>query len=381
MKVNKKIISIALAVLCLLSCCSFSVFAADEDIEAELLDVSTFSMSASKIGVGAPASDDITSQMNIVVGSDYVQYNYPQLGGHGTAVTSSMSLTLLDGYYIRPNHEYNISFSWGYRINVPHVTDVHLIIYDSSGNEYSRKTVFTSSSVSGTADFNFILKSSELPDGYSTAIKIYSQSNYSNSGSYERFQISRYIKITDLDDDVSWFKKIINAIKAIPGSISTFFSNLGDRISGFFDNLIESIRQKFNDLKTWIDNLGNDIKQWFKDLGEDIGEFFEKLKNYLLYFQHPVTTNSDGVLIGPDGKPVYTNPFESALQKVEDTVYDWLGKISNFLDSMEQSRTDVSGYLENGSTLVNGVLKSSPALAVCLTFAVGFFVIRKVVGR
>lgn len=370
MKVNKRIISILLAVLCLLSCCTFSVFAADDDVEAELLDVSTFSMSASKIGVGAPASDDITSQMQVVVGSDYVQYNYPQLGGQGTAVTSSMSLTLLDGYYIRPDHEYNFSFSWGYRINVLHVTDVHLIIYDSSGNEYSRKTVFTSSSVSGTADFNFILKSNELPDGYSTAIKIYSQSNYSNSGSYERFQISRYIKITDLDDDVSWFKKIINAIKAIPGNIGTFF-----------DNLIESIRQKFNDLKTWIDNLGNDIKQWFKDLGEDIGEFFEKLKNYLLYFQHPVTTNSEGVLIGADGKPVYTNPFESALQKVEDTVYDWLGKISNFLDSMELIRADVSGYLENGSTLVNGVLKASPALAVCLTFAVGFFVIRKVVGR
>lgn len=381
MKVNKKIISIALAVLCLLSCCSFSAFAADDDIEAELLDVSTFSMSASKIGVGAPASDDITSQMQVVVGSDYVQYNYPQLGGQGTAVTSSMSLTLLDGYYIRPDHEYNISFSWGYRINVPHVTDVHLIIYDSSGNEYSRKTVFTSSSVSGTADFNFILKSNELPDGYSTAIKIYSQSNYSNSGSYERFQISRYIKITDLDDDVSWFKKIINAIKAIPGSISTFFSNLGDRISGFFDTVNTKINDFKNNVSSWFSDLKETIKQKFVDLGNDIGEFFEKLKNYLLYFQHPVTTNSDGVLIGADGKPVYTNPFESALQKVEDTVYDWLGKISNFLDSMEQSRVDVSGYLENGSALVNGVLKASPALAVCLTFAVGFFVIRKVVGR
>lgn len=381
MKVNNKIISIALAVLCLLSCCSFSVFAADDDVEAELLDVSTFSMSASKIGVGAPASDDITSQMQVVVGSDYVQYNYPQLGGQGTAVTSSMSLTLLDGYYIRPDHEYNISFSWSYRISVSHVTDVHLIIYDSSGNEFSRKTLFTSSKVSGTADFNFILKSSELPDGYSTAIKIYSQSNYSNSGSYERFQISRYIKITDLDDDVSWFKKIINAIKAIPGSISTFFSNLGDRIGGFFDTVNTKINNFKDNVGSWFSDLKETIKQKFVDLGKDIGEFFEKLKNYLLYFQHPVTTNSDGVLIGADGKPVYTNPFESALQKVEDTVYDWLGKISNFLDSMEQSRVDVSGYLENGSTLINGVLKASPALAVCLTFAVGFFVIRKVVGR
>ncbi len=134
-------------------------------------------------------------------------------------------------------------------------------------------------------------------------------------------------------------------------------------------------------MKTWIDDLGENIKQWFTDLGNDISDFFTMLKNYLLYFQHPVTVNADGVLIGKDGNPVYTNPFDSAIDKVKETVDDWLAKINDFVESMESSRLSVTGYLESGSGVVNKVLKASPILSACVLFAVGFLVIRKVVGR
>lgn len=396
MKVNKKIISIVLAVLCLLSCCSFSIFAVDEG-----LDVNNFGYTASYVAPGASSSTNITSQITKQIPSsgDIVRFDFPILNTtSGVAASTYMTLNLFDGFVIRPDHEYTMSFSFGNRMQVRSKLDVYVIIYNANGSQYGSKSVYSFDGIcansSQTADFNFKLKSSELPDGYRTSLKLVYQSFWTNTSNAvpERFYISRYISVVDNDDNSGLLKEIISAIKAIPSNISSFFSSLGDRIGGFFSEIKQRMIETYNGLvynltqfkdgvKSWFKNLGDRIEQFFIDLGNDIGEFFEKLKNYLLYFQHPVTTNSDGILIGSDGKPVYTNPFQSALDKVETTVYDWLGKISDFLDSMEQSRVDVAGYLENGSALVNGVLKASPALAVCITFAVGFFVIRKVVGR
>ena len=374
MKVNNKIISIALAVLCLLSCCSFSVFAADDT-----LTVSNFS---SLMGREVPNDSGGTStnyytfsEGTATVSGVLMHYWHaddPNFYASGaTKVLTTFTLT-----DVQPNHNYDlnfktaISYSGSYEIIV---IVAGTTVFQKSFNDYKVQSI--------KCNFNM---PSNVVSGQTTVkieYRVPKEYSYGSSGQNVRYYISENIEFVDRTDNPNWLQKILNRFTSLGDTIGSFFGSLGDRISGFFDTVNTKINDFKNNVSSWFSDLKETIKQKFVDLGNDIGEFFEKLKNYLLYFQHPVSTNSEGVLIGANGKPVYTNPFESALQKVEDTVYDWLGKISNFLDSMEQSRTDVSGYLENGSTLVNGVLKASPALAVCLTFAVGFFVIRKVVGR
>lgn len=374
MKVNKKIISIALAVLCLLSCCSFSCFAADDS-----LTVSNFSSTMGRevpndyggISTNYYSFSEGTANVSGVL-MHYWHADDPNFYASGaTKVLTTFTLT-----DVQPNHNYDlnfktaISYSGSYEIIV---IVAGTTVFQKSFNDYKVQSI--------KCNFNM---PSNVVSGQTTVkieYRVPKEYSYGSSGQNVRYYISENIEFVDRTDNPNWLQKILNRFTSLGDTIGSFFGSLGDRISGFFDTVNTKINDFKNNVSSWFSDLKETIKQKFVDLGNDIGEFFEKLKNYLLYFQHPVTTNSEGVLIGADGKPVYTNPFESALQKVEDTVYDWLGKISNFLDSMEQSRTDVSGYLENGSTLVNGVLKASPALAVCLTFAVGFFVIRKVVGR
>lgn len=400
---KKKMISVLLVVISLLSFCSFSSFAEDPG-----LDVNNFGYTASYVAPGAPSSTDITSEITKQIPSsgDVVRFDFPTLNTTpGVAASTYMTLNLLDGFVIRPDHEYTMSFSFGNRMQVRSKLDVYVIIYNSNGSQYGSKAVYSfdgsCANSTQTADFNFKIKSSELPDGYRTSLKLVYQSFWTNTSNAvpERFYISRYISVVDNDDNTGLLERIITAIKEIPSKIGTFFAEIKQQITDSYNGLVynisqfkDNVKEKFDALvanidhlgekiRNWLSNLGDRIEQFFIDLGNDIGEFFTMLKNYLLYFQHPVTVNSDGVLIGADGKPVYTNPFQSSLVKMKDTFKEWTTKINAFVTDMEESRQNVTGYLENGSGLVNKVLKASPILTACIIFAAGFLVIRKVVGR
>ncbi len=369
----KQIIGVLLAVVCLLSYCSFSVFAADETILVSDMGVT---MSREVIEGSSTISTNFAFNEGTLTKNGMLVHWFMAKDPAYYASGGQKITTLYDYGDLAAGHEYEMTFHAGLNFNARYNIQIFVDrtkIYDhdfSSGGSLSKVNV----------KFN---APNEITDSARIQVVMTISGNYGYGAGGEtvHYYFSENLEFTDLTENPTWLQKILKKFTELGDTIGGFFRSLGDRIGGFFDDLAESIKGKFNDLKTWIENLGNNIKQWFKDLGEDIGDFFTMLKNYLLYFQHPVTTNSDGVLIGADGKPVYTNPFENALQKVEDTVYGWLGSITEFLDGIDESRENVAGYLENGSTLVNGVLKASPILSVCVTFAVAFLVIRKVVGR
>ena len=121
--------------------------------------------------------------------------------------------------------------------------------------------------------------------------------------------------------------------------------------------------------------------EYIRKQRENIKGFFDMLKNFLLYFQHPVELNSDGVLVDGSGKPIYINPFDSALADVEATVNGWIDDIKVFVDDMDESRIEVSGYIEIGTEFINDIMSAHPIISACILFAVAFFVVRKVVGR
>lgn len=205
---------------------------------------------------------------------------------------------------------------------------------------------------------------------FSIYIVVPKEYSYGSAGQNVKYYISETIEVIDITENPGWLQKVISAIKEIPSKIAS----LGQTIGSFFSDLTSSVGAWFKDLKESIQNK-------FIELGENTGKFFTSLKNYILYFTDPVTLNSDGVLVDKSGKPIYINPFASSIEKIKNTLDSWMLSINNFLNGMEDSRKSVSGYLKSGTDLVNGVLKSVPILTVCLTFAVGFCVVRKVVGR
>lgn len=378
MKVNRKVLSMLLVVLCLLSCCSFYSFAADDS-----LNIDDFSY---LMGSKAEVDTGVTETLYYPVSYEDVTFKGVAMRGFYCEDTNfydrdhTKILTVFEVTEVSPGHEYEMDFYTGINFNVSNIG--YTVIVTVEGTEIFNR-VFLTNVNKDHIKIKFTMPSS-VTDSTTVGIEFSVPVRYSygsTEGQKPRYYISREIGFVDTTDNPSWLGKILNKFSELGDTIGGFFDGLGDRIGGFFEEQKQKIQDFSNNVGQWFTDLGNNIKQWFIDLGEDIGEFFTMLKNYLLYFQHPVTTNSDGVLIGKDGKPVYTNPFESAIDKVKATVDDWLAKINNFVDGMETSRQDVTGYLENGSGVINTVLSASPILSVCVLFAVGFFVIRKVVGR
>lgn len=402
----KKILCVILALVSLLSLCSFSSFAAESAVQnLDTYDGYSY-VTISLDGVPPLDLGDalVKSSKKVSFMSGTVTALQLDNECYETFDTYDLRFTVWKNFTVRPEHEYNIKFSYGYDIDINTTLKVVLSIYDSNHGLVSTKELYNGvgrqKNLEHFVDFNFILDKSELPNGYLLDLELRvnqkTSDKYISAPNGGGVYFSQYVTLTDNDDNSGWFQKIINAIKDIPASLGSFFSQLGDRISGFFTdlgnkittgftNLTNNIKSFFTELGTKITNgfndLKNNIQQFFTDLGEDIKGFFEMLKNYLLYFQHPVTVNSDGVLIGKDGKPVYTNPFDSPIETVEETVNGWIDKLNVFIDSMEESRVTVSTYLEQGSSLVTKVFSAVPLLSVVVIFAAGFLVIRKVVGR
>lgn len=385
---KKKMISILLVVISLLSFCSFSVCA--EDVTMNASDMSV--LMGRQVTTSDGTSTDyysFTDGIEDVNGVDVHWYSANDSAYYASGAKKLMQAFDYAGF--TAGHEYEMKFYTGsnYSSGAPNGISYYLRIR-IDGNLVYEEYVYPNKIYETSMHFT-------MPDVVSSDTRVNIEMEIPEKyaiGSSDpfvgkvKYYVSEEIKFTDLTENPSWLGKILqkfsdlgDSIRNLGTTIGRFFTDLGERIGGFFSDLLANIKQKFDDLKTWIDGLGENIKQWFIDLGDDISEFFTMLKNYLLYFQHPVTVNADGVLIGKDGKPVYTNPFDSAIDKVKETVDDWLSKINDFVEGMEQSRLDVTGYLESGTGVINKVLKASPILTACVVFAVGFLVIRKVVGR
>lgn len=376
----KRILSVLLIIACLFSCCSFSV-------SAEEIPLTDFNIILSK--EVTEGSTTTTYNFSYTVSEDNNFYFVKPIDkenfwtGQAAELCNAFKFTNLE-----PAHEYLVKFKCGTTFSSP--CEVKVIL----GGECLYKGNI--GSYNGSVSFKFtspdVIRENTT---FSIVLKIGVPQYYVNGS----FVISKNIEFEDLTENPSWLRKILNAFSDIGTTLSNSFNNLTQSISNFFSDFtsnwnagIDAIKGKIKDFSDSLNNKLNSmwqtiteikttIQNKIEDLKNSIKEFFTMLKNYLLYFQHPVTLNSDGVLIGADGQPVYTNPFANALNKVEDTVYGWLNDISNFLDGIDESRQNVSEYLKNGSTFIDGIFKISPILSVCVAFAVAFLVIRKVVGR
>lgn len=189
-------------------------------------------------------------------------------------------LFLSSPFTLRADHEYNIKFSYGHIFSLPLNCSASLVVYTSSGELYKSIPIYSGSTSSQnkaiTPDFNFLVKSADLPDGYVCRLSVsFEEINNANTTADGRICISPQIEVTDLDDDSSWLERILQAILEIPSKIESFFSNLGATIGSFFTDLRENIIQKFEDLKQWFNDLGDRISGFFDDLKLKIETTFQ----------------------------------------------------------------------------------------------------------
>ena len=356
----KRFLSVFLLCVFLVSFCSFSVFA--ENLNADDFSVLLGRQTENSAGGVTTEYYTFTTSSTVSNGIPCNYYNAVDYANFWTRGAVKI-LSAFDSPPLVAGHEYQLTFATGVSFNAKTLIEVFL----NSTKLYSETISGTGAkeiSINFTAP-DFATDSTSIRIECSIS-EIYGYGVNNNAG----FLLSKEIGFNDNTDNPGWLGKILQN-----------FTNLGDRISSFFSGLTDSISGFFSDLKQSIVNQFNNVKQWFVDLGEDIKGFFTSLKNYLLYFEDPVTLDHNGVPIGADGKPVYINPFASKIDEFEQTINGWLTQIQNFVNQIGSAGSSVSSYIENGSTVVTGVLGAVPVLTAVLTFALVLLVVRKVVGR
>ena len=368
----KRLVSIFLLSCFLLSFCPFSVYA--DDLHAD--DFSVLLGRQTNNSAGGTTTDYFTFtteslKSNGIQCNYYKPVNYSGFWPQGATkiISAFQSPSLIAG------HEYQLSFATGVNFNAKTKIEVYLnstLIYSDTINGTGAKKISINFKAPdfATSDTSIRIECS-IGEGY----------GYGAAGQNAGFLLSKNIGFNDNTDNPGWLGKILEKFTALGDRIGSFFTNLSDNISEFFNSLGDRISGFFTDLKDNLTEKFNNLKQWFIGLGDSIGEFFEMLKNYLLYFQHPVTLDKDGVPVGADGNPVYTNPFASKIEQFKETVNGWLQQIKDFVAQIDNSAESVSSYIKNGSSIVSGVLTAVPILTAVLTFALVLLVVRKVVGR
>ncbi len=229
----------------------------------------------------SPVESDISSLVTVYdvpegIFKDYTRYTIPFNTSRYT-----LQLDLIEDFNLNSTHEYNIAFNWAYSVGNSCVVGVVLKYYDNNGNLLKEQelvvqegTGLSSTTLnSHSIDIDFKPDVSGISGGYSCDLVISFAQFGSTQVNSPSFLISDDIVFEDKDDDSGWFQKILNAIKAIPDNIKSFFTNLGDRISGFFDELgakivdgFENLKLKFEEFKESVAELGENILEGLKSL-------------------------------------------------------------------------------------------------------------------
>lgn len=384
----KKLISIFITAFLLIACISVNSFAYTDYVFSPT-DFSVTMQNQRAVQGGA-----VTDYSNTIVfgtfsnsGINYITFHNSDSNYYSSGYVKSTILVRLTDLSL--THEYNFKVYSRMLAVVNYSTAYELI--DSSGQVLAvlHYGAFYGN-VNNLDEFNFSLDSL----GLSTNSGIFLRLVYEVGSNYQynwTIGISD-ITLRDLDDDTGFFESIINWVKNVASnvtqigsnivsSVTNGLSNLGNNLNTWLTGVKDGITNKLESVKTSIQNSIDNIQNWFVNLGDRISDFFTMLKNYLLYFRHPVTVNSDGVPVDSSGNPIYTNPFESALNDVKTQFEEWIDNINDFIDSIGSSADSVSTQLSTFKLIYERFSAAVPWISGVILFAVIFFVIRKIVGR
>lgn len=389
----KKIISFVVVLACLLSSLAVNVYAVNGNLDFYADDLSYYAEyydSQNGNFVSLPVTKSIVTFNNI----EALKLVTPV--GNDTRFVDVYNIESL-----KADHEYSISFSYAYNYASNARFNLNLQVLNGNGTVIDSQILYSASGGTNntwySVNLNFVPDLSNVTTGYTMRI-LFEYVQTSNSGNWTTY-LSNYIYFNDNDDDSGWFESIIQWLQNVRDSVSNIgsnivsaLSNLGTNISSWLTNVKDGIVNKLSDVITGINNKLESVKisiqnsidniqNWFISLGDRISDFFTMLKNYLLYFRHPVTINADGIPVDSSGNPVYTNPFESALNSVKSQFDEWIDNINDFIDSIDDSADTFSTQLSTFKTIFNRFNSAIPFFGSLCLFIVIFFVIRKIIGR
>lgn len=383
----KKLLSTILVITTLISAFSYSASASETNVDInqfdEVLMMSDKDYSSSIV---------YGTYYNSPTGINYTTITNSNTDYYNADVTKSFYAVNLTNLNVKD--EYELKFSYGFRSSQTYKFSVSFL--DSNNNILA--TIYEHNGFGiDDVDVKFTLQNIGAK---SNSVKLYIQwivpKQYHSPFTY----LISEIEFINLDDNSNFFDGIFGTIKHIFisivggecsdgdyesvglfGKLKEGFTNLGNTIGTFFSDFKQNWDIGIQAIKDKIEDIKNSINSMFIALGDKIGEFFTMLKNYLLYFQHPVTVNSDGVPIGKDGKPVYVNPFSSKLKQVTDKINEWLSSLEDFVNSLDVTKLGIISYLDTFSGIFTSFSNKAPLFTIIITFGLLLIVIKKVVGR
>lgn len=211
---------------------------------------------------------------------------------------------------------------------------------------------------------------------------------YGTSSTSQNVHI-RNVVLANKDDNSGWFQSILDKLNSWSVALNLQLTNLkngvldaiGD-IQGWLtdvkNGIVNGLTTVLNIVKNAVTNAIAGIQQWFINLGEDIEDFFDMLKDYLLYFQHPVELNEDGVPVDEYGEPIYENIFD--IPDFFDTLDGWIEQLETAKSDVDNGANQGIQKLELVITPLSSIISRVPVLTIFLTFALAVIVIKKVIG-
>ena len=242
--------------------CSFALPASAAD-GTEPIDTSSMKITAHVF----ESSEEIDITDSLIISSSgasafpdclKIVYPLPENGVDRVGI----SLLLNENFSINTEHEYNLSFDYGFSHGLPTLLQVALVYYDSSGSLVDEQIIITEEQFYGDkkysvdVDFKPVLPE-EITGGYKCNFEIrFVQTGRNENSFMQRFFVSSEIDLMDKDDDSGWFQKIINKIeetisniKQIPEKINQKLTELKESITNAFielkENLIEGLKGLF----------------------------------------------------------------------------------------------------------------------------------------
>lgn len=181
----------------------------------------------------------------------------------------------------------------------------------------------------------------------------------------------------------SWLTNVKDGIVNKLGTVQTAITNAIDNIQTWLNTVKTAITDKLEAVKTGIQNTLNTVKTAITDKLENvkiaIGDFFTMLKNYLLYFKHPVTLNNEGVPVDSQGNPVYMNPFKEP--DIFETLDEWVENIQNSKETTEEAAEEGLEHISGVMGIITTLFTRVPFLTIFFGFILAVVIIKKVTGR
>lgn len=180
---------------------------------------------------------------------------------------------------LAPGHDYEMNFftglSWKgeYTVTIRIVGygDVFSKDYQCSATSYTNITRVRFTAPDSLNNFSRFIIEISVPEKY----------QYGSAGENARFMISENFELQDRTDDPSWLYKILKKfdeigdyLSGVGQSITSGFTNLGNKIGSFFDSLEQSVSDWFSDVGEWFEEQ----KQKIQDFSDSVGQWFEDLK-------------------------------------------------------------------------------------------------------